>query len=371
LYTDRNFPCTDDNAGKQQAKWVRLHDVSVSQKVMELGSLYGAEGKTEKVKINRLFSHIRPDDIAQGQLGDCWLLASLATLAERPHLLQNIFLTRSYNPRGKYKLRLFDEKTKAFQTVVVDDFIPVDHNNSPIYTKAKSNVMWPLLIEKAFAKMRGGYKKLDGGLPLDAMMTMTGYRGERFNLGRDDKIFKKIKAMQDAGCILACGSKGNDNTLKEGRDKVKGSVVGGHAYSILGVYEPMLSTEKVRLIKLRNPWGSFEWQGAWGDKSAEWSRYPGVALEIGRPKDKDDGVFYIEWTDFVTNYDFVDVLFPAVAIEELHINVHEEADLCGPLMGCMLGLTRFICLCQGLYNLWWAKSSSQVREDIEKRYPPV
>lgn len=39
--------------------------------------------------------------------------------------------------------------------------------------------MWPLLLEKAFAKMKGSYQALAGGFPLDAMKTMTGFEGER------------------------------------------------------------------------------------------------------------------------------------------------------------------------------------------------
>lgn len=347
---------------------MRLQDVKIAETNTKGGkNSNNGSGKGDVKKINRLFSGIQPDDIAQGALGDCWLLAAIATLAERPHLLQNCFLTNGYNPRGKYTIRLYDDHSKCFKNITIDDFIPVDDNNVPIYTGAKGNEMWPLLLEKAFAKMRGGYEKLDGGLPLDAMSTITGFAGDRFDLTHDDKVFRKCKRLFDGGCIMACGSKGVDKTREEGRDKVKGSVVGGHAYSILGVYEPMLSTEKVRLLKLRNPWGSFEWQGRWSDKSDDWKKYPGVALEIGRPKDIDDGIFYIEWNDFVAHYDFVDVLYPATTIADLHINIHEEMGICGPTLGCLLGVGRFWCLCRGLYSLWFVRDSEHCKKDLEYR----
>jgi len=354
-FTDTSFPCNDANAGKKGVKWARLQDIDIVNKAGE------GEGK----RINRLFNSIQPDDIAQGALGDCWLLAALAVLSERPHHIQNCFRTAAFSPRGKYTLRLFDEKSNSFQNITIDDFIPVNEENKPIYTGAKGNEMWPLLLEKAFAKMRGGYHALEGGLPLDAMMTITGFQGDRFDLENTEHCFTKCKKLFSAGCILACGSKGVDNTREEGRDNVKGSVVGGHAYSILGVYEPMLSTEKVRLLKLRNPWGSFEWQGRWSDKSDDWSKYPGVALEIGKPKDVDDGVFFIEWKDFVANYDFVDVMFPATSISDLHISNHEEAGVCGPTLGCILGMCRFWCMCKGFLSLWWRKDSVQLKKEME------
>ncbi len=44
--------------------------------------------------------------------------------------------------------------------------------------------------------------------------------------------------------------------------------MGGHAYSLL-------STTKInsgeRLIQIRNPFGSFEWNGDWSDKSSKWT----------------------------------------------------------------------------------------------------
>jgi hypothetical protein len=32
-----------------------------------------------------------------------------------------------------------------------------------------------------------------------------------------------------------------------------------------------IAENRVNLVKLRNPWGKFEWSGAWGDKSEEWT----------------------------------------------------------------------------------------------------
>ena len=61
--------------------------------------------------------------------------------------------------------------------------------------------------------------------------------------------------------------------------------MGTHAYSILDARElgliPGLSLGsgvlgKTKLIQLRNPWGRFEWTGAWSDGAPEWAKYPKV-----------------------------------------------------------------------------------------------
>ena len=43
--------------------------------------------------------------------------------------------------------------------VVLDDFIPCI-DGSPIYGQNKSNALWVTMVEKAIAKVNGGYKNI-------------------------------------------------------------------------------------------------------------------------------------------------------------------------------------------------------------------
>ncbi len=47
-------------------------------------------------------------------------------------------------------------------------------------------------------------------------------------------------------------------------------IAGGHAYSLLDVYEIKYQNNIIKLLKLRNPWGDKEWMGRWSDNSEEW-----------------------------------------------------------------------------------------------------
>lgn len=48
-------------------------------------------------------------------------------------------------------------------------------------------------------------------------------------------------------------------------------VISGHAYSLISIHEVKHEGNNVRLLRLRNPWGSGEWQGDWSDKSTMWT----------------------------------------------------------------------------------------------------
>ena len=62
---------------------------------------------TEFMEDPKLFNEsIDPNDINQGALGNCWFLASIASVAENPALIRRLFITQEYNEKGLYQLRI-------------------------------------------------------------------------------------------------------------------------------------------------------------------------------------------------------------------------------------------------------------------------
>ncbi len=61
-------------------------------------------------------------DAIQGQVGNCFLLASLSALAEFPINIKNLFLTDSKNSAGIYAVKFF-VRGKPW-VITVDDYIP-------------------------------------------------------------------------------------------------------------------------------------------------------------------------------------------------------------------------------------------------------
>jgi hypothetical protein len=79
-----------------------------------------------------------------------------------------------------------------------------------------------------------------------------------------DDLWPKItNAFQRNQSILA-GTNDNNDTETSG-------IVSGHAYSVISAHEFMHKGKRVRLLKMRNPWGFGEWKGDWSDESSLWT----------------------------------------------------------------------------------------------------
>lgn len=57
---------------------------------------------------------------------------------------------------------------------MVDDYFPCTSSNRPAYSKANGPELWVLLIEKAYSKVYGSYKKIEAGLTGNALRDLTG-----------------------------------------------------------------------------------------------------------------------------------------------------------------------------------------------------
>ena len=64
-------------------------------------------------------------------LGDHWLIGAITTLTEQPNLLEKLFVNKTYNEEGVYRVRLC--KNGEWQQVTVDDYIPWIQD-SPAFT---------------------------------------------------------------------------------------------------------------------------------------------------------------------------------------------------------------------------------------------
>lgn len=113
------------------------------------------------------------NDIAQGALGDCWLMCSIASISEFELLVKNLFVPEDNDHNnGLFTVKLC--KDGMWQKVIMDSFIPCTPKGGPIYSKANGSELWVMLLEKAFAKYNGSYASIRSGFPYEAMIDLTG-----------------------------------------------------------------------------------------------------------------------------------------------------------------------------------------------------
>jgi len=272
-----------------------------------------------------VYNSVDPSDLHQGQIGDCWLISAMASLAEYPDVVQGLIREED----DHYVVNLFSYVENAFVPVEINDKVPAQ-SGKPVYVQPTAEgEIWPCLIEKAFAKIGGGYKNLKGGWPhfafgmmkgttelffycrpdgeTDFMLYLQTFTEDNLKNGVDmglgdsmdpDGMFDELVACNASTYLMAAGSNSGSDSDMSGQ-----GVVQGHAYTILDVRKEPAGTD-LRLIQVRNPWGRGEWTGAWSDGAPEWDQHPEVTAELN-PEEKEDGAFWMPWENFMEQYQTV------------------------------------------------------------------
>ena len=217
------------------------HPVAATSYSPVSGSLFGANGP----------SYL---DVQQGQVGDCWLLSSLAETAARyPSDIRNMFTDLGTAMESGSVVELY--KVRFFNTAGVPTYVTVDTelpSGGGYYDHTTNGVLWVALAEKAYAQANGArivttssvgsdsYNALNGGDPSWALQAITGKPASDYSINPTN-----IAAAWNAGKLIVLGSSSN-----AGDNLIVGDSNGTHAYAVIN-YNASSSTP----FELYNPWG--------------------------------------------------------------------------------------------------------------------
>ena len=275
----------DDVSGWKNYEWCRVEE------------LFDSENYS-------VFSNgIAVEDIVQGNLSDCYFLSAIGSLCKFPKLIENLFFFKEKTKEHIYGIYFYINGIKKL--VLIDDFLPCSINHGFkqfAMGKSEEDEIWVALIEKAFAKINGSYIRMGtGGTPNEVFDVLTEAYSEeiKVNYKKRDELWNKLINGFEKGFVMTAGTSANGFVEEVGLDCA-------HAYSVLGIYE--INKEKV--IRLRNPWGTGEFNGEWSDYSSKWTE------ELKKKYnyyEKDDGDFFMGFNDFLK-------YFVNMGISKLHLS---------------------------------------------------
>ncbi|XP_028654676.1 calpain-1 catalytic subunit-like [Erpetoichthys calabaricus] len=244
-------------------------------------------------------------DIAQGSVGNCWFLAALGSLTFHPNILTQIIpgeqgFKNMYAGIFHFKFWYFGK----WVDVVIDDKLPILDGKYLCVSPKTLNEFWPPLLEKAYAKLCGSYTNMQHGSISEALLDFTGGVQMTIKLNNPpEDLWSIMRKATEMNSLIGCGS--SPGATKE-NTVLENGLVEGHAYSVTGVYELKSFDVDVKLIRLWNPWGNTEWNGAWSDQSSKWK---GVHEEQKQKLylKREDGEFWMDIEDFKNYFDTVNI----------------------------------------------------------------
>uniref|UniRef100_A0A8D3BFZ3 Calpain 5 n=1 Tax=Scophthalmus maximus TaxID=52904 RepID=A0A8D3BFZ3_SCOMX len=191
--------------------------------------------------------------------------------------------TESYSGIFHFRFWRFGE----WVDVVIDDRLPTVNGELVYCHSNDSSEFWSALVEKAYAKTYGCYEALDGGNTADALVDFTGGVSEPLDLiehgfkedeEKCNELFERVLKVHDRGGLISCSIRAISAADMEAR--LACGLVKGHAYAVTDVRRVRLGhgllayfrSDKLNMIRMRNPWGQKEWNGPWSDSSEEWKK---------------------------------------------------------------------------------------------------
>lgn len=179
-------------------------------------------------------------DIAQGNVGDCYYLASLASLAQTdPDKVEQMIAPLG---DGTFVVRFYRNGQPVYLRLDAD--LPVSGQSLAYAGLGKSGTLWGPLMEKAYAFFRynqNSYASINSGWMSSVNYALLNVSSTEQWSGSAGEWYNWIKTQLDGGHAVTLASKAT----------ASGPVWGNHAYMVKSAF----SDATGQYVVLYNPWG--------------------------------------------------------------------------------------------------------------------
>ena len=107
-------------------------------------------------------------------------MSVMAGLAQHPNRILRLFPIKEFTKEGLYCVVLC--VSGVWIDIVVDDYLPCNSNGKPAFSRTKTDNVWPLVLEKAWAKTMNGYCSTASGTCMEGMHLLTGAPVKNFKM---------------------------------------------------------------------------------------------------------------------------------------------------------------------------------------------
>ena len=173
--------------------------------------------------------------------------------------------------------------------------------------KGDIGYLWVSLIEKAWAKLNGNYDRVVMGTVDLGFIHLCGVPSLGFKhlLLKNDQgrrhLWSALIEAEQNGHLITAGT--IDSNLKT-EELMACNLRANHCYSVLRVVQ----LNNLRLLKVRNPWGSESWSGKWSDEDQTTWNSNANLFDLGVcPTMVNDGIFWMSLEDFVRYFSFTNI----------------------------------------------------------------
>ena len=248
------------------------------------------------------------DDIIPGDLGNCYFFSALKFLMEEPERITSLIdYSLPLKKIDYFKVYIYLNGYKS--TLILDKYFPCINQNNLIFSKynPKTKNIWPMILEKAWAKVNSSYEDTIDGNISDIFLFLTPCPIKLYHHDiKYNDIFEKICYAIDHKYIVCCDiNSKNDNILLK-----KLGVISNHAYKIIG-YGTILDSEgkKSNLIKIHNDYQITSWIGKWSPYSSIWTTEYKKHLNYNPEDPSEKNNYYMEINDYLKFYTTTYILY--------------------------------------------------------------
>ena len=241
------------------------------------------------------------DDIVQGELGNNNFLSVLISLLENDKSnIKRIINPGARGSDGAFESKVFINGEPV--PVVLDDQFPVSSTNKLAFCgiNDSSGNIWPIIIEKAWAKCNKTYENIISGNATESLEFLTPAPIDTFPHEEEDNnyLLENIKMALNNKYIVLADTNINENANVEKLAKL--GLITNHAYQVIdtaNIKNP--NGDDIQLLKLKNLLGKNEWSGDWSDNSLKWTQ---EAIDHINLEKKEDGIFWMSFNDYLQFY---------------------------------------------------------------------